>query len=122
MVKLVEECKLGISVKEIQGVLKAVARRAVALGLKDPAPLVIYVYCKSPPKGLIEVSRGVLVGEGVVAIRGNVLPNLAYEELILGFISLSLLETFGTVDRKYAESFTKTHYLSIVREALWGAE
>lgn len=122
MVELVIECELGIEESEIRSVLNVTMRVLASRGLERPTLYYIYVYCKEKPHGLIEVRPGVYVSYGVLAIKGGVLANIAFEELISGLVALSLLETMGAIDREFVKEFTKENFLVIMREALWESE
>jgi len=119
MVELVVGCELSVDESEVKSVLEATVGLLTSRGLERPTLYYIYVYCKERPRGLIRVRPGVYVGHGVLAIKGGVLANIAFEELISGLVALSLLETAGVIDREFVEEFTKENFLAIMRKALW---
>lgn len=119
MVELVAECDLGVTLGELERFIGAVQRFLASRGLKIPHLHVVYVYCNRVPKGLKRVMPGVYVGEGIVCVRGNVLANVAYEQILAGLIALSLFDTFGAVHTQLLRRLVREALIPVLRDALW---
>lgn len=116
------ECEISIGLDEISSIFLAAERVVVSLGLKPPKIYLVRVFCRREPKDMIKVDEGVYVDLGVIAVRGGVLPNVMYDELIKGYIALALIETYKSLDKELVEKISGKYYLSIVRDALWGVK
>ena len=89
--------KTPIPPSMIEKLMLVLEALAVERGLRTPAIYEVVFYEGEAPKSaeLVKVSEGVVVGEGLIAVKTSDLVPLVIERLALGYYSLSLMPDAG---------------------------
>lgn len=117
MVEILEEEKIPLSADELSSLLEYLRGIVIAERMKEPGLSLIIAY-REPERfrymslaRLAQIKGRIFVGQGVIAVRGGVLPNVFIEDLMAGYFSLSMLDEFGIVREEVVEGLLRKHFL-----------
>jgi len=106
-----------LTAKEIKRLCKFVFAIAEKAGLSiSPSYNVVFVSSKElkellKKRSTIEVEEGVYIDpKGLVIVRDDFLANVAIRKVMVGVLSLAVIESFGSINKELVDILVNEHY------------